>query len=395
MKLLVVSSWMPYPPDNGSRLRAFRLLEELAGRHEITLLARGTPRDPRDVVQLRGLCRRLELVPPPLVESGRLGLGGLLSPVPRYYARTRSPRLSALIDDAAAGHDALLGLQIDVALPMLRAATLRPSVLDEIEVGMARERYMLEPHPVRRARRGLTWWKHRRFVRTLVDRFDRATVVSTPEREHLRAIGCPVDRIAIVPNGIDVPEAPPAVTRAVRLIYPGAVTYSANLDAVRFFVSEVLPLVRRSRPDLEFTVTGSTGGVDVSDLANVEGVTFTGWLDDAGPAIAESAACVVPVRVGGGTRLKVLQALALATPVVSTSKGIEGLDLAPERHVLVADTPEAFAAQVLRLLNDGDMAARLAAAGREFVRERYAWGPIARRLEAVIEAAVDDHRSRS
>jgi glycosyltransferase involved in cell wall biosynthesis len=109
--------------------------------------------------------------------------------------------------------------------------------------------------------------------------------------------------------------------------------------------------------------------------------------------IAESAACVVPLRVGGGTRLKVLHAMAMATPVVSTSKGIEGLDVEPDRHLLVGDSPEALAAQILRLLDEPGLGARLAVAGRERVRERYAWEPIAATLERVIEGAVEDRRS--
>lgn len=393
MKLLVASSWMPYPPDNGSRLRAYHLLRQLSHRHQITLLVHGVAAEPGDVGHLREFCERVELVPPRVVDAARLGPAGLLSPVPRYFAQTRSERLAALVGAARAGHDAALGLQINVALSLLGVAETMPSVLEEVEVGMALERYLLERHPVRRVRRGLTWWKQRRFVKWLLDRFDRATVVSGVEREHLRAIGCDIERVAVVPNGVEVPDGPPPEKRVGRLVYPGSVTYSANLDAVRFFVREVFPLVRRARPDLEFAVTGSTEGVDVSDLATVGGVTFTGRLPDVGPLIAESAACVVPVRVGGGTRLKVLHAMAMATPVVSTSKGIEGLDLEPGRHVLVADSAGGLAAQVVRLLDEPGLSASLADAARNLVRERYAWGPIARTLEDVIDGAVDDHRA--
>lgn len=393
MRLLVASSWMPYPPDNGSRLRAYHLLRHLGRRHRITLLVHGAARDAADVVALQAFCERVELVAPRPVDPARLGLAGLLSPVPRYYAQTRNERLSALALEARAEHEAVLGLQIDVALSLLPAAWTMPSVLDEIEVGMARERYTLAASPVRRVRQGLTWFKQRRFVRSLLDGFDRATVASSVEREHLRAIGCDIDRVAVVPNGVDVPVGAPPAARAERIVYPGSVTYSANLDAVRFFVGEVFPLLRRARPGLAFVVTGSTDGVDVAALAGVAGVTFTGRLDDVGPMVAESAACVVPLRVGGGTRLKVLHAMAQATPVVSTSKGIEGLDVEPDRHLLVADSPETLAAQVLRLLDDPGLGARLAAAGREHVRERHAWEPIAASLERVIEGAVEDRRS--
>lgn len=268
-----------------------------------------------------------------------------------------------------------------------------PSVLDEIEVGVLREQFLNERHPLRRLRHGATWWKYRRFIRSLAHRFDRSTVVSDLERQHLRAMGCDVSRVTVVPNGVNVSDLEPASRRIRRLVYPGSVMYAANLDAVRFFVTDVFPLVRRALPDLVFTVTGATEGVDIADLADVEGVTFTGRLPDVDALIAESAACIVPLRVGGGTRLKVLHAMAVSTPVVSTSKGIEGLDVEPDRHVLVADSPDALAAQVVRVVSDQALSSRLASEARALVRARYEWGPIASTLESVIQEAVDDHRS--
>ena len=394
MRLLVVSSWLPYPPDNGSRMRAFHLLQQFSRRHTLTLLSFGVPREPEDVAPLRVLCERVELVPPGRLEKERLTLRGLFSPVPRHLVQTRSAEMQALVTAAIAGHDAAIGLQIDAARYLVDATPRMPAVFDEIEVGVLRDRYVLEQDPILRLRHGLTWWKFRRFVRFLVGRFERTTVVSAQERDYLRALGCDMARIVIVPNGIDVPDVSPAPVRAARLIYPGSVTYSANLDAIRFFVREVLPLVRRSRPDVAFWVTGTTEGVDIDDLAAIDGVTFTGRVPDVTSLICESAACVVPLRIGGGTRLKILHAMAAATPVVSTSKGIEGLEVEPEQHLLVADSPGDFAAQVLRLLADPVLSLRLVSAARQFVQERHAWEPIAQTLERVVEGAVEDHRAR-
>ncbi len=131
----------------------------------------------------------------------------------------------------------------------------------------------------------------------------------------------------------------------------------------------------------------------MSDLAE-PGVRFTGSLPEVDSVIAESAMCVVPLRIGGGTRLKVLQAMALSTPVVSTSKGIEGLAIEPERHVLVADSPDAFAAQVLRLLSDAPLVQGLTREALRLARERYAWPQIGDALERVINEAVEEHRHR-
>lgn len=394
MRLLVVSSWLPFPLDNGSRLRAYHLLKHLARRHEITLLTFGHPRGPADVAALRAFCSRVDVVPAQLIGGGRLGLRGLLSPVPRYFVQTESPRMTALVDAAVGSHDAAVGLQPMAAQHLTRRTGDIPTVLEELEVGVFRERPALEPHILGRLRHGLTWWKFRRFARTLVDRFDRTTVVSEREREHLQALGCDMTRVAVIPNGVEVPELPPVGVRVPRLIYPGSVAYSANLDAVRYFIKDVFPLVRRSRPELDLWVTGATDGVDISDLAGRPGVTFTGRLPDVSSLIAESVACVVPLRIGGGTRLKVLHAMAVRTPVVSSSKGIEGLDVVADRHVLVGDSPETLAAQTLRVVTEPELGERLASAAERLVRERYGWEPSARLLELVIESAVQGRAPR-
>jgi glycosyltransferase involved in cell wall biosynthesis len=394
MNLLVVSTWLPYPPDNGSRLRAYQLLRHLARRHTLTLLAFGEPGAPADLDTLRSLCAHLEVVPPTRLSGGRLRTRGLLSPVPRYFLQTESRQMRSLVAAHVDRHDAAIALQVHAAR-YLSGCPGVPRVFEEVEVGTYRDAPPAGTSPLGRARRRLTWWKYRRFVRGLVDEFDKSTVVSEVERGHLLTIGCDPDRVAVVPNGADAAEVlPPRTPVAGRLIYPGPVTYPANLDAVRYFVREVFPLVRRARPDATFVVTGSTGGVDLGDLAARDGVSFTGRLPQVESMLSESAACVVPLRVGGGTRLKVLQAMALGTPVVSTRKGIEGLEVEPGREALVADDGPAFAAGVLRVLNEPALANALSTAGHRLVRSRYGWDAIGDALERVVQRAVADHASR-
>jgi glycosyltransferase involved in cell wall biosynthesis len=392
MRLLVVSSWYPYPPDNGSRMRAHHLVRHLSRRHEVTLLSLAPPATAEDLAAVKAMCQRVEVAPaPPRSGPGRAALG-LMSPTPRHLVQRESRETRGLLARLLPGQHAAIGLQVDAAWYLSPHASL-PRVFEEVEVSVYREQYLHEARPLPRLRNGLTWWKFHRFVRELVDRCDHATVVSATEREHLRAIGCDVDRVTVVPNGIEVPELGPTAVRADRLIYPGSVTYSANLDAVRFFVRDVLPGLRRVRPELTFCVTGSTDGVDVSDL-QVPGVTFTGRLPGVDRLVAESAVCVVPLRIGGGTRLKVLQAMALGTPVVSTSKGVEGLEVEPGRHVLVADSAEALASEVLRVLGEPGLASRLGDEAQQLARARYGWGPIGDALERVVAEAMASHAAR-
>jgi glycosyltransferase involved in cell wall biosynthesis len=160
-------------------------------------------------------------------------------------------------------------------------------------------------------------------------------------------------------------------------------TYQANFDAVNFFLREVFPHIVRSRPGVRLYVTGRLDGVAVERLPQYPNVVFTGYLPNVRPRVAQSWLCVVQLRVGGGTRLKVLEALALGTPVVSTLKGVEGLDLQPGRDLLVADGPAEFASGVLRVLSDRILREQLSVNGRR-ASIQYDWSDVGRRLTNMI-----------
>jgi glycosyltransferase involved in cell wall biosynthesis len=276
------------------------------------------------------------------------------------------------VDRALPGQDVALGLT-QWSAPYLLGRTELPHILDEVELTVIADQ--------RRAggfaglRQELTWWTQSRFVRRVAADFSRITVVSSHERDLAVSVGCDPERVVVVPNGVaeawlDAPRPP---IEPGRVIYPGSVTFAPNLDAVRFFVTDVLPKVRQAQPRATMFVTGSTDGAAIADLSARPGVVFTNHVADVRSEVARSAVCVVPLRTGGGTRLKILEALALGVPVVSTPKGAEGLELEDGRDLLVADSAETLAAATLRVLGDDQLAARLSAAGRRIVRERYTW----------------------
>lgn len=390
MKILVVSSWFPYPPDNGSKVRAYYLLRQLAQRHSVTLLSFAEPGEEEGAQGLAEICDAVRTVPGNPFKPGRpLGLWGLFSALPRSYAQTFSPAMQALVNEMIGSYDVTIGLQLGAALHLDRAYTI-PRLFEEVEVTVMREQFISQPQPLKRLRYGLTWWKFARFMHGFVDRFDASTVVSEAERNQLMQIGCDVRRIAVIPNGVDAADLNvKAAPQPGTLIYPGALTYSANYDAVRYFLADIFPLIRRARPDVTFTVTGTTDGVPIRDLPNREGVIFTGYVPDIKARIAQSGVCVVPLRLGGGTRLKIIQAMVLGTPVVATSKGAEGLAVTPEENILIGDTPRQFADQVLRLLSDDALQARLSANGRRLVGQLYTWDRIGPQLDALLTETIN------
>lgn len=394
MKILFLSAWFPYPPDNGSRIRVFNLVRQLAREHDVTLLAFSQS----DVVseermrEMRRDCAGVGVVPRTPFRPGSLrSLVGFFSPQPRSFVDTFSPHMAKLVEAAVARErfDVVVASEIDMA-PYATAIDVRPRILEDLELTVLREKFETQRHLHRRLRYRLMWWKTRRFTARLLRQFDGCTVVSEGEQVDVRRIApasCPV---AVVPNGVDVTDygrdfGPP---QPDTLIFPGALTYDVNFDAMAFFLEEIFPRIRAERPGVTLHITGRTEGVPVDRLPLGEGVTLTGYLDDVRPTVAGSWACVVPLRQGAGTRLKILESMALGTPVVATSKGAEGLAVTPGEELLIADDPAAFAAQVVALLGDPAMRERIRRAGRQLVRERYDWNVIGGRVRGLIDDAA-------
>lgn len=398
MRILIVSSWFPSPPSNGSKLRAFHVMAQLASRgHRLSLLSFVDAGDDPHDREISALCASIETVEGNPHKAGdRLTPSRLFGRMPRSYADTYSHAMASLVSGRWREHDVLIALQIGAALYLDSAMTI-PSVFDEAEVGVIRDRYVRETRPVRSARHGLTWWKYASFMRSLTRLADRTTTVSEVERQHLVDAGCDPGRIDVVPNGVDGRQLDiplQTVPSDAPLIYTGSVTYEANLDAVRYFATDILPRIRATRPGVHLQVTGDTGRVNTAALAASGAVTFTGRIPAVAPILRNARLCIVPLRIGGGTRLKILEALAVGTPVVSTSKGIEGLHLVPEEHVLIGDDSESFARQVRRLLDDDALRARLSVNGRRVVASHYTWGIVGDACEQTVNQAVHDHAGR-
>lgn len=244
---------------------------------------------------------------------------------------------------------------------------------------------------LRKARAWVSWQKTRRYEARLFPRFDFVTMVSEQDRDvYLANRPGFRDRLAVVPNGVDCAHNVPGLAQPqpAALVYNGALTYSANYDAMRWFLAEVYPHVRQAVPDVSLTITGSTQGVALTGLALDDTVRLTGFVPDVRLPVAGAAVCVVPIRQGGGTRLKILEAMALGTPVVATTKGAEGLNVQPGEHLVIAEDPIDFAAQAVRLLRDESERQRLAANARRLVETTYDWTQIGGRFVSLVEEAA-------
>lgn len=388
-RILVVSPEAPAPLDRGFRLRVHHLLAALARAGDrVTVLA------PRSASSDRGL---EELGVEVLHCPTRDLPGGRTGWVPRVrdVVAGRPPgTLTAAALDLRPVLGRLLRERpfdaVQVELPSLVDVPVSrgiPTVLDahNLWYELTRRRQALVRSAPRRLAGTAVAWRQRTVERGAWRAADLCLATSEREREVIAVAG--VRRTALVPNGVDTGAVRPCdgpAEQPPRLVFVGLMGYRPNADAVTHLVRDVLPVVHRSRPEVRVRIVGD--GVP-SDLARLAGpsVEFTGGVPDVRPHLAGAAVVVTPLRVGSGTRLKILEALAMGRPVVSTSTGAEGLGLVDGVHALIADDPGALAAAVLRVLEQPALAASLGRAGRALVESEYAWTRIGERLRTAYD----------
>jgi glycosyltransferase involved in cell wall biosynthesis len=394
MKILFLSTWFPYPPDNGSKLRAYYLADALAAQHEVTVVAFRPPSsEPWDSKRAQGKILSVVAVPDdPYRLVGSPQWMKYVSPSPLAFRASRLME-SAVADQVHRGPwDAVVAVQMPVAQYALGVAgAARIIDVDTAMTYQMYERYQGEHRRLVRTSHWMSWQKAHRYESAMLRRFSAAAVVWNAEAEYLRRmIGDSACQVEIVPNGVDSTLNRPglAAPQPDTLVYNGSLTYSANYDAVRWFLAEIYPLIKAARPQVRLTITGSIKDVDLTGLALDASVQLTGFVPDVRIPVAEAAVCVVPLRPGSGTRLKILEAMALGTPVVSTTKGAEGHTAVHGQHLLLADTPGEFASATIELLEQRALRARLAAQARCLVEERYDWAHIGRQFTALVEGAA-------
>ena len=397
-RILLISPSLPHPPIWGSGIRVHQIASHLAARHHVTLLAHAGPHDTDKVQAMRAVCQEVHTVSldRPLGASDRFSqLASLTSPLPYQVLRLRSSQLQRALDDllADSGFDLV---QVESSpIAELSIPKSLPVVLDEhnIEYELLQRAYLAESSLARRA---FNWLEHRKFRRHEIARWSAvACVAVTSEREEaIVRREAPGVTVATVPNGVDLDHfrSDGSAPDPDNIVFTGLMRYRPNLDAAAHFAREILPIIRRARPSARFTVVG-WGHVEQIRAAVGPDVEVTGRVPDVRSYINRAAVVVVPLRVGGGTRLKVLEALAAERPVVGTSLGVEGIAVQDGVHLMIRDEPRAFAEAVLDLLRDPARGRHLAANGRRLVEKAYGWQASVDRLERLHDIALQTRRA--
>jgi sugar transferase (PEP-CTERM/EpsH1 system associated) len=402
MKLLFLTPQFPYPPHQGTAIRNYNLIVYLARRHEVHLLSFTDTTGNGGQTPLHSLCKSVETVPlPPPRSTGRRLATTLLSPQPDMALRLLSDafqnRLREILEREPFDVVQVEGIEMGpyaLTAHAQRAATPFLLVFDDHNAEYVLQRRAFETdirYPLRwpgAIYSLIQWWKLRRYEALLLQIADRVVAVSRTDAAALQQL-VPELRPFVVPNGVDTsyftPEFVPPADPAPRctLVFTGKMNFRPNVDAVQWFCRAVLPRIRFVRPDVTFGIVGRDPNRQVRALGQLPGVFVTGYVEDVRPFIAGATVYVVPLRMGGGTRLKLLEAMAMGKAIVSTRVGAEGIACQSGRHLLVADSPHYFAQAVLRLLNDEERRAHLGAEARALVEAQYSWESIVPRLEQV------------
>ncbi len=393
MRLLVVSEWFPYPPVAGAKIHAYNLIRQLARLAEIDLVAQVNTLSPEQVEagldHLKQYCSSVASVPAiPYRYSLCKALQTLIDPMPAGIRHKRNLALERLLAErSATSYDAVIatisGSPTATLLCLVRLG-VRPLIADSLELGVLRPK-ATTPFP-RRARNIYTWWHLRRFTRQLLKNVDIVTVTSEGERALFANLVQSPDQCIVVPNVLDLKEyqGDYGPRDFSSLLYAGSFGYIVNYEAMMWFTQQVFGRIANCE-GLKVQVTGDPAGRDLAPLRQAcPQIEFTGFVDDIRPYFAQSGICIVPILAGGSTRLKIIEAMAWGTPVVSTSVGAEGLAVTHKRDILLADTPDQFATSVERLIHDRALWQQLSVAGRALVSEHYSADRVCRQFRDIL-----------
>lgn len=394
MKILFLTPELPYPPDRGASIRTFNLIKNLAPRHEIHLLCFSTKEsDLAEAGPLLDLCSQIETLSTPHRSTLQRLLSIFLSPLPDMALRLPSAefevQLKALLQKEDFDLVQVEAIEMARYIPtVIESHRPPPLIFDDINA-----EYLLQKRAFETDLRHLHWlgavysliqWrKLRRYEAWACRRADQVVAVSQVDEEALRRLvpGLPV---SVVPNGVDTRYYQPAEGETDgSLVFTGKMDFRPNVDGVLWFFQRVWPLVKGGLPQARLLVVGRNPSSRLSPLLQDPQVTVTGFVPDVRPYIARANIYLVPLRMGGGTRLKVLEAMAMGKAIVSTSLGCEGIKTTGQ-ELAIADNPSDFAQRVIELWGDEKRRKGLGVAARRLAK-RYDWKVITPLLEQVYE----------
>ncbi len=395
MRVLIITDYLPYPLISGDRIRVYNLIRRVAVHHQVSLVALlGTPDDKASLHHLGEFCEFVSTADhtwPSLKTEWPGMLQYLFTGKPWELRLIYSQKLAETIrrltsqkpyDIVDIQHSRMALYREEIA-PSCKAKTIL--TLHNIAYMQYEIIAKIQSKPLRRLRdwlhsRALWFWEPRYAAK-----FSHVITMSQLDSQRLLERNAQLD-MEVIPNGVDTQRYQPLPLEEnhAGLLFIGTMAYPPGADGARFFCRQILPLVEQRFPNVETWIVGADPPQDVVALA-ADRIHVTGRVEDILPYYQRTSICVVPLRAGGGTRLKILEAMALGRPVVTTSIGCEGLEAVNGKHLLIADDPAGFADHINRLMSDADLYHSITQSARQFVESHYGWNAIAEKLMRLYE----------
>jgi polysaccharide biosynthesis protein PslH len=397
MKILYVCHRVPYPPQRGGKIRPFNMISHFAKKHEVTVASLARSREELEESEgLKDHCKELICERVSLLGAGARMLARAPTRTPFSMGYFFSPALKARIDEAVRREQFdLIFVHCSSVAQYVADVPGVPKILDFGD--MDSQKWLiygqLRAFPVSLAYR-LEGTKLEAEEKRLSHRFDLNTCTTQEELATLRSFGTGVPSDWF-PNGVDhgyfAPSEEPYDPDLISFI--GRMDYYPNQEAMFRFCKSTLPLIREQRPNARLSIIGANPSAQIRQLAQLPGVTVTGSVPDVRPYVTRSAVNVAPLRIARGTQNKILEAMAMGIPVVTSEVAARGVDAVPGEHLLCASTPIEESQAVLKLLNDPEQRTRFGESGRARVLSRHDWRASMRRLDGIVEQCLIEAKS--
>jgi sugar transferase (PEP-CTERM/EpsH1 system associated) len=406
LRILWLKTELLHPVDKGGKIRTFHMLKELKREHHVTYLTLDDGSGAPDAIERAGeYCHELVRVEHRTRAKFSAGFyaelaANLVSPLPYFMKKYKSARMRSEIKRLAAS-DKFDVLVCDFLQPSVNVPPrLRiPAVLFQhnVEAMIWKRHYEVQANPLKKTYLYGQWRKSHAYERAACRRFDHVVAVSREDRETMeRAYG--LKSVSDVPTGVDTEFFRPRASverEPHNLVFTGSMDWLPNEDAIQFFTREIMPRIRERVPDATLTVVGRKPYASLVELGRRDpSIIVTGRVEDVRPYMERAAAYIVPIRIGGGTRLKIYEAMAMEKPIISTTVGAEGLPVKHGRELLLADTAEAFADAVVGVLTDEAKARSLGERAAGVVREQFGWDKVSRAFAEACRAAIAAHGAK-
>lgn len=392
VKILWVKTDFLHPTTRGGQIRTLEIVKRLHRRNEVHYVAFDDPSVSEGLTRAGEYSSRAYPIPHHVPSKRSLGfavqlVGGLVSPLPVAVSRWKSDTMKAKVAELSA-REKFDAIVCDFLAPAPNCPAIEQCVLFQhnVETLIWRRHVENAPDPVRRAYLQMQARRMEAYERKVCRQVRRVIAVSDVDAKVMHEM-FGVGNVPVAATGVDTEYFEPQEPQQPKydLIFVGSMDWLPNTDGMKYFAAAILPLIRRAVPECKVAIVGRTPSAEVQALAAADPrIIVTGTVPDVRPYLWKSKLSIVPLRIGGGTRLKIYESMAAACPVVSTSVGSEGLSVTHPQNIRIADTPEQFAAECVRLLQSAEERGTLADAAYRLVRERFSWDIMAREFEEIL-----------